>query len=102
MSITVTTVEIDNTYKISGTFLDKNGNPVTASETKFRVYSSDYTSEVVSAMSMISGDTLGTYVAYFDTGALPVGKYIFRIEGIVSSYKVGDNAYVKIMNVEPE
>ena len=102
MSITVTNVEIDNTYEISGTFVDKDGDPVVASDTKFKVYSSDYTTEIIEPITMIAGGTVGLYIAYLDTGLLPAGKYIFRIEGTVATKRIGDNEYVKIMHVEPE
>ena len=102
MSITVTNVEIDNTYEITGTFVDKNGDPVAASDTKFRVYSSDYMTEMITPIIMTEGATLGTYVAYLYTGLLTAGKYIFRIEGTVATKIIGDNEYVKIMYVEPE
>ncbi len=102
MSYPTYTVELENTYEVSGTFTDKEGQTVTpdVGTVFFEIYTTDYSTRITST-PMESG-LLGSWLAYIDTGTIGVGKFIWRIEGYVNGKKVGDNVYVKVMRVEPE
>jgi len=88
-----------NTYKITATFKDENGQVVSASNVKIYVSKPDGT-------MIVDGEDMSTvennYVYYLDTSILPhLGKYYLRVEGYISNRRISNTeAFVLVKCVE--